>query len=184
MGASGHALLEIHTTLQKRDFEIGYYLTRKMLSPLHLPRVQAGLCLTGAALCASMIPTYLRYLGGLFLPLCGIGVFLFLAGLCAWGIPSLIKSRGGWIYITNRTLSLSYTMSIFEDRFLWENQYEQGLAYWTDVQRCYEDRRYYVLTGDLEKPLFVIPKESLTGQENDELGKFLRRKLAVRYRGG
>ncbi len=184
MGTSQQALLEIRATVQRRDFEMGYYLARKLVSPLHLPRVQAGLCLTGAALCATMIPTCSLYLGSVWAPVCGIGFFVFLAGLFGWLVPSMVKSRGGWMYQTNRTLSLPYTMRVFEDRFEWENEYERICAHWTDVDRCYENRQYYVLRGDLEKPLLVIPKKAMDAPAMETLSRFLKKTLAVRYRGG
>lgn len=176
--------MEFQFRVAEHDFANGYFLTRKLVSPLHLPSVQAGLCLTGVALCASMIPTSLRYFGGLWAPAIGMGVFGFLAGLFGWLLPSLSKNRGSWMYHQNRTLSLPGTMRLFENRLEWQNSCEWVLAYWTDLERCYEDRRYFVLQGDLEKPLFVIPKQCLEEGQQKDLKRFLQNKLTVRYRGG
>ena len=54
-------IIEIQGKINRRDFQAGYFLAQKNVSALHLPKVQAGLCLTGAAVCASMIPTWLAY---------------------------------------------------------------------------------------------------------------------------
>lgn len=185
MGQQGSGLqLQIKGQLSRQDFENGYFLMRKMVSPLHLPRVQGGLCLTGAALCATMIPTSLTYFGNLWGPVGGILFFLLLTGLFGWVIPSLTRSHGAWMFTTNRTLSLPYTMSIFPDHFVWENPHERVLAYWTDVHRCLENKRYYVLTGDLEKPLLVIQKAGLSTQECGELSRIFQKAVAGRYRQG
>lgn len=176
--------LQLDVHVGEDDFAGGYLLARRLVSPLHLPRVQVGLCLTGAALCASVIPTCMLYFGGLWGPLAGVGLFLFLAGLFGFVGPSLRRNRGRWMYGQNRTLSLPATVQLFDNRMEWRNESEWVLVYWTDIERCCEDKRYFVLEGDLEKPLLVIPRAPLAPGQQEELKRFLKHKLAVRYRGG
>ena len=133
-------------------------MAQKNVSALHLPKVQAGLCLTGAAVCASMIPTWLAYFFSCLAPAGAACFFLVLAGLFGFVIPSAAKSRGAALFASNQTLSLPYTVSFFPDRFLLENERESILEYWTDVELSLENKQYYVFKGNLEKPLVVIPK--------------------------
>ncbi len=175
-------IIEIQGKINRRDFQAGYFLAQKNVSALHLPKVQAGLCLTGAAVCASMIPTWLAYFFSCLAPAGAACFFLALAGLFGFVIPSAAKSRGAALFASNQTLSLPYTVSFFPDRFVLENERESILEYWTDVELSLENKQYYVFKGNLEKPLVVIPKHGLTEKEKQVITELLQHRLVSRYR--
>lgn len=175
-------VLTLSAQVDCRDFQMGYALLRRNRSPLHLPGVRAGLCLTGAAVCLSLLPTFLLAGMGWLAPALGAGVFLALAAWLGIGAPSWEKSRGASLFATNRTLALPYTLSLYPDGFLLENECETWMERWTQVEALLEHGRYYILRGNLEKPFLVIPKRGMTAGQVQAMTEFFRNELTVRYR--
>ena len=175
-------ILKITGKVSSQQFETAYFLMQKSLSPLHIPLVRAGLCFTGVVLALSLAPLFRTLFLSMAVPLVAAGVCLALAVFFLVAAPSSVKSRGEEIFRSNQTLQLPYTLSFFPEYLLLENEYEAVKEYWTDIERGIEDSSLILLQGGREKPLIVIPKESLGYREREKLSSFLQNQLVSKFR--
>ncbi|MDQ5983105.1 MAG: hypothetical protein RUMPE_00103 [Eubacteriales bacterium SKADARSKE-1] len=111
---------------------------------------------------------------------CGILFSLISLYYYVMFLPKLIKKQAEKVFDSNKILQLPFKVSFFEDRFLYENEIERLVRYWTDILFCIETDEIFVIkdTGNI---VFILEKSDLSKKEIEDTANFLRDKLVNRY---
>lgn len=177
----GEPVEVVEQTVSAADFASAYYAAQSTASLMNRREVRAGLCVTLAILCASMIPLYSTRFSTFFGPVCGILALLGLAAVFFFAQPNDIKSWAERIYASNRLLALPQKISIYRDSIVAEGERERFTEYWTDFSRCIETREAFVLTGGRERYLMIVKKDGLDAQRSERVSLHFADAFASRY---
>lgn len=178
----GEPFAEFQSAVTLPQYKSAYVLAVKNSGPLHRSGVRVGLCLTAAALCALVTPSYAAKYATFWFPLCFIGVMLALAVYFGFGQAKALESTAEERFTENGLLSLPFKAVLYRDSFSVTNRCEQIRGYWTDITLCLESDTLFVLTGGWDRPLLVFPKEGMEESAVQSMSQNLASAFASRYR--
>lgn len=168
--------------LEPAEFARAWLLNEQTLSPLHRPQVKAGLCLTAAALLASMLPWYAARYATILVPVCGVVLALTLTFYFYREQPKILRKWAENVFHSNRLLALPATVGVYRDGLTVESERETLSAYWTDFNRCLETPEFFILSGAPDRAVLVLKKRELDTPRRAALSAFFADTFAGRYR--
>lgn len=168
--------------LESAEFTRAWLQNEQSLSPLHHPQVRAGLCLTAAALLASMLPWYAARYATILVPVCGVVLMLTLTFYFFREQPKILKKWAENVFQSNRLLSLAAQIAVYRDGLTAESERETLAAYWTDFARCLETPEFFILSGAPDRALLVLKKRELDAPRRAALSAFFADTFAGKYR--
>lgn len=168
-------------TVSADDYASAYYAAQSTFSLLNRREVRAGICLTLAIVCASVIPVYRARFSTFIGPLCGIIALLGLATVFFFAQPNDIKNWARRLYKANSLLALPQKISVYRDSIVAESDRERLTEYWTDFSRCVETAEAFVLVDGRERYLLILKKEGLGAQRSEKLSVHFADAFASRY---
>ena len=146
-----------HLSIERNSFADAYFIAHSTISPIYLPIVKAGICVSLAVLSASVLPLYHTFFSGIVVPVIAISFFLLLA--LFW--PGIIKGRGAKIFDSNQMMSLPFSVAFFKSFFEIQNEKEIIREYWTEVDRSLETKSMFIILGGQQRPLVLIEKKNI-----------------------
>ena len=106
-----------HLSIERNSFADAYFIAHSTISPIYLPIVKAGICVSLAVLSASVLPLYHTFFSGIVVPVIAISFFLLLALFFMVVWPGIIKGRGAKIFDSNQMMSLPFSVAFFKSFF-------------------------------------------------------------------
>ena len=97
-------------SIERNSFADAYFIAHSTISPIYLPIVKAGICVSLAVLSASVLPLYHTFFSGIVVPVIAISFFLLLALFFMVVWPGIIKGRGAKIFDSNQMMSLLFQL--------------------------------------------------------------------------
>ena len=88
-------------SIERNSFADAYFIAHSTISPIYLPIVKAGICVSLAVLSASVLPLYRTFFSGVVVPVIAISFFILLALFFMVVWPGIIKGRGAKIFDSN-----------------------------------------------------------------------------------
>ena len=85
-------------SIERNSFADAYFIAHSTISPIYLPIVKAGICVSLAVLSASVLPLYRTFFSGVVVPVIAISFFILLALFFMVVWPGIIKGRGAKIF--------------------------------------------------------------------------------------
>ncbi len=164
------------------SFSNAYLIARSTVSPIHLPIIKAGICLSLAILSASVLPLYITFFSGFVMPVIAVSFFVLLSLFFAIVWPGIIKGRGAKIFDSNQMLSLPFSASFFKSFFEIENEKETIREYWTEIDRSLETKNMFIILGGRQRPLVLIEKKHLSDEQQNTLSSFLEKVLIFKHK--
>lgn len=168
--------------VERNLYANAYLLAHSTISPIYLPVVRAGICLSLAILAASALPFYLTFFSGFMIPVIGIGIFLLLAIYFMFVWPILVRGRGAKIFESNQLMALPFSIAFFKSFFEISNEKETIREYWTEVDRSLETKDLFVILGGEHRPLVLINKKQLSNEQQSKLSSFLEKVLVYKHK--
>ena len=171
-----------HLAVERNSFADAYFIAHSTISPIHLPIVKAGVCISLAVLSASVLPLYHTFFSGIVMPTIAICFFILLAlfFMIAW--PSIIKGRGAKIFDSNQMMALTFSVAFFKSFFEIQNEKEIIREYWTEVDRSLETKNMFIILGGEQRPLLLIEKKNLSNEQQNKLSSFLEKVLIFKHK--
>lgn len=178
---SGQEAVTAVQTLTERDFLEAYRAVKICGSPLRRRGVRAGICLTAAALAASVIPSYYRIFLSAQIPVCVVAVFLT-AAAAFWFLQPAAESRyAERLFRACPLMALPSEIRVEYDRVTVKSERERYTEYWTDFAFCVETPGLFAASGGCERRLLIVEKNSLSQEETVRLQALLSNGFAGRY---
>ncbi len=171
-----------HLFITRSLYANAYFIARSTASPINLPFVRAGICMSLAILTASVLPLYLTLFSSFIIPMVGICFFILLTIFFMFILPCVVKGQGAKIFDSNKLIELPFTISLFKSFFEISNEKETIRQYWTEVDRSLETSDMFVILGGKQRPLLLIEKQQLTNEQQNSLSSFLQKMLAYKHK--
>ncbi|HEX3025989.1 MAG TPA: YcxB family protein [Clostridia bacterium] len=178
----GNPIETVEQIISEQDYADAYYAAHSSSALLHRRDVQAGICLSLAVLCASVIPLYRARFSTFWGPVCGILAFLALAAVFFFLKPQDTKNWARRLYRSNALMALPQKVTVYRDSIVLENGRERFSEYWTDFSGCVETKDAFILTGGRERLLLLIKKKGLSPERQNMLSAHFADAFAYRFR--
>ena len=178
----GNPVIKIKQVLKRSEFTEFYLVRESFLSPLHHPKVKAGICLTGAMILGSLILWNFRRFSTVWTLSCGILAFLLLGIFFLFVQPNIIGRWAEKVFDSNQLLKLETTISVYRDSVLIENEFESYIEYWIDFERCLETDQLYLLIGGFNRSFLIVSKEEMDKSQRELLSTHFSNVFCQRYR--
>lgn len=169
-------------SIERNSFADAYFIAHSTISPIYLPIVKAGICVSLAVLSASVLPLYHTFFSGIVVPVISISFFLLLALFFMVVWPGIIKGRGAKIFDSNQMMSLPFSVAFFKSCFEIQNEKEMIREYWTEVDRSLETKSMFIILGGQQRPLVLIEKKNLSDEQQNKLSSFLEKVLIFKHK--
>ncbi|MFR1214531.1 MAG: hypothetical protein ACLSCV_07305 [Acutalibacteraceae bacterium] len=98
-------------SIERNSFADAYFIAHSTISPIYLPIVKAGICVSLAVLSASVLPLYRTFFSGVVVPVIAI-VFILLA-LFYGRLAGYYKGRRK-NFDSNQMMSLPFSVAFFK----------------------------------------------------------------------
>lgn len=175
--------LKLENLLVKRNvYANAYFIARSTVSPICLPFVRAGICISLAILIASALPLYYTFFLSFVIPMIIISFFVLLAVFFMFILPCIVRGQGAKIFDSNQLMGLPFTVSFFKSFFEISNERETIREYWTEVDRSLETKDFVMILGGEKRPLLLIDKQRLTVGQQNNLSSYLEKALVYKYK--
>ena len=161
-------------SIERNSFADAYFIAHSTISPIYLPIVKAGICVSLAVLSASVLPLYHTFFSGIVVPVIAISFFLLLALFFMVVWPGIIKGR--------QMMSLPFSVAFFKSCFEIQNEKEMIREYWTEVDRSLETKSMFIILGGQQRPLVLIEKKNLSDEQQNKLSSFLEKVLIFKHK--
>lgn len=168
--------------VERNLYANAYLLAHSTISPIYLPIVRAGICISLAILAASALPFYITFFSGFVAPVIAICFFVLLANFFLFVWPGIVRSRGAKIFDSNQLMSLSFCISFYKSFLEITNENEIIRQYWTEVDRSLETKKLFVILGGEQRPLVLINKEQLSDEQQNKLSSFLEKVMVYKHK--
>ena len=168
--------------IERDSFSNAYLIAHSTISPIYLPLVKAGICLSLAVLSASILPLYQMFFSSVMIPAIAISFFILLALFFMIVWPGIIKGRGAKIFDSNQLISLPFSASFFKSFFEITNEKEIIRQYWTEIDRSLETKNMFIILGGEQRPLVLIEKKHLSDEQQTKLSSFLEKVLIYKHK--
>ena len=176
-------ILEIeHISVNAKDYGNAFLLAKSTISPMSLPIVRGGICLSFALLAGSVIPLYHMFVSDLLLPIFAICFFVILAFIFVFAVPNVNKKSGVTQFHTNQFYALLFSLRFFKEYFLLINEYESIRVFWSEIDRSMENEEYFILLGSLEREMIVVSKKELQESQVEALSELLEERIGFRHK--
>lgn len=169
-------------SVERNSFADAYFIAHSTISPIYLPIVKAGICVSLAVLSASVLPFYSTFFSSIIIPVIAISFFILLALFFIIVWPGIIKGRGAKIFDSNHMMSLPFSVSFFKSFFEIQNEKEIIREYWTEVDRSLETKNMFIILGGQQRPLVLIEKKHISAEQQNELSSFLEKVLIFKHK--
>ena len=170
--------------VERNLYANAYFIAHSTISPIYLPIVRAGICLSLAILAASALPFYITFFSGFVAPVVAICFFVLLAVFFIFIWPGIVKGRGANIFESNQLMALPFSISFFKSFFEITNEKETIREYWTEVDRSLETKNLFIILGGEQRPLVLINKKELSDQQQSKISSFLEKVLVFKHKKG
>ena len=167
-------------SIERNSFADAYFIAHSTISPIYLPIVKAGICVSLAVLSASVLPLYHTFFSGIVVPVIAISFFLLLALFFMVVWPGIIKGRGAKIFDSNQMMSLPFSVAFFKSCFEIQNEKEMIEHIIVQMEEeCGMDRASaiadmrFAYIEDVCKNTVVKPRESKERIRSQKIDKLL-----------
>ena len=102
-----------HLAVERNSFADAYFIAHSTISPIHLPIVKAGICISLAVLSASVLPLYHTFFSGIVMPTIAI-CFLFFWLSFYDCLAEYYKRTRCKIFDSNQMMALTFSVAFFK----------------------------------------------------------------------
>lgn len=166
--------VETEQTLTAEDFIEAAAAAEYFAHPMRRRSVRAAVCLTAAAISASLVSACGRHPELRPLPIWAAAILLLLAAVFFFGQPKARARRVlAWLG-TCPLAGLPAKVAVRADCVALESRCEKMTEYFTDFSLCVETDRLVAAVGGRERNLLVVKKEGLPPERAKALSGLFR----------
>ena len=166
--------------VEESDFQEALFLELNFRSNMHRQEVKVGICATLAIFFAAMIPIFYGRFRSFWMPMIAVGFVVILGLFFLFWQPKSFRQLGAEFYRSNQLLSKKQTASVYRDSLIYQNDCETITQYWTDFDRCIENKSGLLLVGG-EHRLLILKTDVLSEEKQKQISEHMQAVFASKY---
>lgn len=161
-------------TLTVKDFSAAAAAVKYFASPMRRRSMRAAICLTVAALAASLIPASLNFFRTAWVPVI-VAVAAAAAAVVIWIWQPVLEARKAETWFRSCPLmALPSKVTVLQDRVIVESERERITEFWTDFSVCVETKDLIAAAVGQERGMLIVKKQGLPKEEAEQLSARFR----------
>lgn len=171
----------VKNTISREEFEQAWIIWEKSSGSLRTRNVRIACFVCLLALILILFPSYLSAYSTAWFPF--LAVIIIGAGLfyLLFFKLKLVSAEAERMYVSNSLMGLEEEVTLTREEYHIVNQYEDIRGYWSEMDRCVETKRSFIITGGRERPLFILSKAKMKSEECEKISRHMQNVFASHY---